>query len=192
MARVLAGRGGALVAVGFYLVVRATITFLVAEPLGESVDHFPLYIAEALAVEGLALLVAARERPYRFGVLSGIAIGTVGVLAEYGWSHVWMPLPWPSAMLGEAIVFGVVAGVAGGLLGAFAAAALAGRSDLVASRRGWMPAVAGLAVAAAVFVYLGHTTAPDAKRAGDAHRRWRLGSPRGGRDGAVRSTRGRP
>jgi hypothetical protein len=130
--------------------------------LGESVDHFPLYIAEALVVEALGLVIAARERPYRFGVLSGIAIGTVGVLAEYGWSHVWMPLPWPSEMLGEAVALGVVAGVAGGVLGAFAAAALAGRSDLVTHGRGWLPAVGGLVAAGAVFVYLGHTTAPDA------------------------------
>jgi hypothetical protein len=162
MARVLAGRGGALVAVGFYLVVRATITFLVAEPLGESVDHFPLYIAEALAVEALGLLVATRDRPYRFGVLSGIAIGTLGVLAEYGWSHVWMPLAWPGEMLGEAIAFGVVAGIAGGLLGAFAASALSGRSELVAPRGRWMTAAGALIAAAVVFVYLGHTSAPDA------------------------------
>jgi hypothetical protein len=162
MARLLAGRGGALVAVAFYLVVRATITFLVAQPLGESVDHFPLYIVEALAVEALGLVVATRERPFRFGVLSGIASGTVGVIAEYGWSHIWMPLPWPSGMLPAAIAFGVVVGVAGGLLGAFAAAALAGRSEMVAPRRGWLTAIAALGVAAAVFVYLGHTTAPDA------------------------------
>ncbi len=162
MARLLAGRGGALVAVGFYLVVRGATTFLVAVPLGESVDHFPLYIAEALAVESLALVVATKERPFRFGVLSGIACGTVGVIAEYGWSHIWMPLPWPSGMLPGAILFGVIAGVAGGLLGAFGASALAGRSDLVATRRGWGTAGASLAVVAAVVVYLGHTTAPDA------------------------------
>ena len=162
MAHLLAGRGGALVAVAFYLLLRAPITFLVAEPLGESVDHFPLYLAEALAVEALGLLVVARERPFRFAVLAGVAIGTVGVLAEYGWSHVWMPLPWPSSMLGEAVAFGVVAAIAGGLLGAFAASALTGRSKLVASARGWGLAVAGLAVAAGLFVYLGHTTPPDA------------------------------
>ncbi len=162
MARLLAGRGGALVAVAFYLVLRGPITFLVAEPLGESVDHFPLYIAEALLIEGLGLLVAARERPYRFGVASGIVVGSAGVVAEYGWSQVWMPLAWPSHMLGEAIAFGIVAGVAGGLLGAFAASALTGRSELVSGARGWGPAVAGLAAIAAVFVYLGHTTPPDA------------------------------
>jgi hypothetical protein len=162
MARLLAGRGGALVAVAFYLVVRATITFLVAEPLGESVDHFPLYLVEALAVEALGLVVATRERPFRFGILSGVACGTVGVIAEYAWSHIWMPLPWPSGMLPAAILSGVVAGVAGGLLGAFAAAALAGRPEVVAARRGWTTALASLAVLAAVFVYLGHTTAPDA------------------------------
>ena len=97
MARLLAGRGGALVAVAFYLVLRIPITALVAGPFGGSVDHFPLYIAEALLVEGVALIGAPRERPYRFGVLAGIAVGSIGVVAEYGWSHVWMPLPWPCA-----------------------------------------------------------------------------------------------
>jgi hypothetical protein len=162
MARLLAGRGGALAAVGFYLVLRVPISFLVAEPLGEAVGHFPLYVAEALAVEGLGLLMAPRGRPFRFGVLAGVAVGTVGVVAEYGWSHVWMPLPWPAHMLGEAIACGVVAGVAGGVLGAFCASALAGRADLVAPARGWGAAAASLAVAAALFVYLGHTTPPDA------------------------------
>ena len=162
MARLLGGRGGALVAVAFYLVLRIPITALVAGPLGESVDHFPLYIAEALLVEGLALVHAPRDHPYRFGVLAGIAVGSIGVVAEYGWSQVWMPLPWPSQMLGEAIALGIVVGIAGGLLGAFVASALLGRDDLVAPVRGWGTAAAALAVVAAVFVSLGHTAPPDA------------------------------
>jgi hypothetical protein len=163
MARLLAGRGGALAAVGFYLVLRIASTFLVAVPFGESVAHFPLYIAEAALVEALGLVLAAEARPYRFGVACGIGIGTVGVLAEYGWSHVWMPLPWPAGMLPAAIALGVIVAVAGGLLGAFAACALKGRSELVSDRRGWGMAAAALAVVAAVIVYLGHTTAPDAR-----------------------------
>ncbi|MFL5871840.1 MAG: hypothetical protein ACJ75R_12205 [Solirubrobacterales bacterium] len=163
LARLLAGRGGALVAVGFYLVLRIPITFLVAVPLGESVAHFPLYVAEAAVVEACGLVFAAEARPYPFGVACGIGIGTVGVLAEYAWSHVWMPLPWPAGMLPAAVGFGVVVAVAGGLLGAFAASALTGRSELVRQRRGWGMAAAALAVVAAVVVYLGHTTAPDAR-----------------------------
>jgi hypothetical protein len=163
LARLLAGRGGALVAVGFYLLLRIPISFLIAVPLGESVAHFPLYIAEALVVEAIGLVIAARSRPYRFAVLSGIGIGTVGVLAEYAWSHVWMPLPWPSGMLAEAIGLGIVVAVAGGVLAAFAACALSGRGELVTPSRDWGAAAASLAVLAAVIVYLGHTTAPDAR-----------------------------
>ena len=162
MARLLGGRGGALVAVGFYLALRIPITLLVAGPLGESVNHFPLYVAEALVVEAIALTFDPRAHPHRFAVLAGIAVGTLGVLAEYGWSHAWMPLSWPAHMLGEAMALGTVAGIAGGMLGAFAACALLGRGDLVAPARGWGAAAGSLVVAAAVFVYLGHTTPPDA------------------------------
>ena len=35
---------------------------------------------------------------------SGVLIGTVGFFAEYAWSHVWMPVPWPSSLIGEAIL----------------------------------------------------------------------------------------
>jgi hypothetical protein len=162
MARLLGGRGGALVAVGFYLVLRIPITLLVAGPLGESVNHFPLYVAEALLVEAIALTMDPREHPFRFAACAGIVVGTLGVLAEYGWSQVWMPLPWPAHMLGEAMALGTVAGVAGGVLGAFAACALLGRGDLVAPARGWGAAAGALAVVAAVFVFLGHTTPPNA------------------------------
>ena len=36
----------------------------------------------------------------------GALIGTVGVPAEWGWSHVWMPLPWPAELLPEAAILG--------------------------------------------------------------------------------------
>jgi hypothetical protein len=53
-----------------------------------------------------------------------VAIGTVGLAAEWGWSHVWMPIPWPSALLPEAAVAGLLAAVAGGAVGGFIGAAL--------------------------------------------------------------------
>jgi len=41
-----------------------------------------------------------------------VLIGTVGLAAEWGWSHVWMPIPWPSEILGETIVLGLAMALA--------------------------------------------------------------------------------
>ncbi|MCW2723402.1 MAG: hypothetical protein JWN35_323, partial [Frankiales bacterium] len=123
IARIRLGRGGAIAAVLFFLVIRGGITAIVALPLGRSVAHFPLYVVEALLVEGVALLVGT-ARTQRFGVLCGLAIGTVGLAAEWGWSHVWAVLPWPSALLPEAAVLGLVAALGGGLVGAWSGSRL--------------------------------------------------------------------
>jgi hypothetical protein len=117
-ARVRLGRGGALYAYLSFLLIRGTITFLVAVPLGRSVPHFPLYLAEALLVELVALGVGTR-RSWRFGALAGFAVGTVGLAAEWGWSHVWAVLPWPSALWPEAAILGLVTAIGGGIVGAW-------------------------------------------------------------------------
>ena len=51
-ARTLIGRGGALAAVAFFLVLRGALALLVGPVLGETVPHFPLYVAEAPARRG--------------------------------------------------------------------------------------------------------------------------------------------
>ena len=51
----------------------------------------------------VAALVAWRS-PLRFALLSGAGIGTLGLGAEWGWSHLWMPHPWTASMLPEAAV----------------------------------------------------------------------------------------
>ena len=123
-ARIFVGRGGALVAVGFYLAVRGALTLLVGPVAGETLPHFPLYLAEALLVELVALRVS-RDRPYLLGGLAGLSIATVGFAAEWGWSHVWMPNPWPEPLLAEALPLVLVTGVAAGLVGGFVGTALA-------------------------------------------------------------------
>jgi hypothetical protein len=123
-ARIYAGRGGALAAVAYFLVIRGIVALLVGPAFGETLPHMPIWIAEAVIVELLALRLG-RERPYLFGALAGLGIGTVGLAAEWGWSHVWMPMPWPGAMLGEAIALVPVTAVAAGLVGAFVGTALA-------------------------------------------------------------------
>jgi hypothetical protein len=121
-ARIRCGRGGAIGAALVFVVLRGVLT-LVIIGLGRSTLHFPLYLAEALLVELLALMVSTR-RQVLFGIVSGIAIGTIGLAAEWGWSHVWMPLPWRSAMWPEGAILGFIAALAGGVLGGLAGRAL--------------------------------------------------------------------
>ena len=117
-ARMWLGRGAALGAVAFFLVVRGLLAVLVGPVFGQSTPHFPLFLVEALLVEGVALFVSAR-RPLAFGLASGAAIGTVGLAAEWGWTHIWSPLPWPDALLAEGIALGFGGAMAGALIGAW-------------------------------------------------------------------------
>jgi hypothetical protein len=144
--RLRVGRFGALGAVAFYLVIRGLFTLVIGPVLGLSTLHIPLYLAEAVLVELVALFIA-RDRALTFGAVSGVLIGTVGLAAEWGWSHVWMPLPWPSALLPEAAILGFAAAVSGGVLGGYIGRALL--SGEVAPQRGprWLlPAAALVAV----------------------------------------------
>jgi hypothetical protein len=122
-ARIRAGRGGAIGAVLVFLVIRGGLTLIIAPGLGRSVLHFPLYIVEALLVEAAAYLVST-QRQVTFGAVSGLLIGTVGLAAEWGWSHIWMPLPWTSAMWPLAAILGFVTALAAGVLGGLAGRAL--------------------------------------------------------------------
>ncbi len=124
MARIWLGRGAMWGALAFYLIMRGGLAVLVHDTLGESLTHFPLYIVEALCVEGAALLFAVKQRPLAFGATAGALIGTIGLAAEWGWSHVWMPLPWPVEILPETIALGLAMAVSAALLGAWIAARL--------------------------------------------------------------------
>jgi len=159
-ARVRLGRGGALGASLFYLAVYGALSLIIRQLIGASTLHFPLYLPEAVLVELVALWLerpragtagrSIRARPVVFGALAGVLVGTLGLATEWGWSHVWMPLPWPSSMLAQAAVLGPLAGLAGGVLGGCIGGALdRGRPGAHASTRppAW---VAGLAGALAI------------------------------------------
>jgi hypothetical protein len=123
LARVYAGPGAALGAAGFFILLRGGLALLVGPVLGQTTPHFPLYVAEAVVVEAVALFVST-QKPLRFGLASGIGIGTVGLAAEWAWSRLWMPLPWPEAIFPEAAVVGFAAAIAGATLGAWIGAHL--------------------------------------------------------------------
>jgi hypothetical protein len=117
-ARIYAGRGAAIGAALFFLVARGGLALLIGPVLGETTPHLPLYIVEALVVEAVALRIAT-DRPLAFGLWSGLGIGTFGLAAEWAWSHVWMPIPWPGAAFPEAAIAGLAVALSGALLGAW-------------------------------------------------------------------------
>jgi hypothetical protein len=166
LARTLIGRGGALAAVGFFLALRGLLALLVGPLLGETMPIFALYVVEGLLVEALALRVRV-DGPgsFRFGALAGVLVATLGLLAEFGWTHVAMPLPWPGHLLPAAIALALPAAVAGGVLGAFAAGALRLDAPLVARPRGWASAGAALLTIGAIVALLLPTGAPSDARA---------------------------
>ena len=116
-ARLRLGRGGALAATGAYLLIMTPMVLVIGPGFGHTFLHFPLYLVEAVLVE-VAAAALARRGAIAVGLGSGALIGTVGLAAEWGFSHLAMPLPWPAALLPEAPLLALVAALAGGLLGA--------------------------------------------------------------------------
>ncbi|HEX8744654.1 MAG TPA: hypothetical protein VF712_16135 [Thermoleophilaceae bacterium] len=144
LARIRIGRGGALLAVASYIVIRGLVSGLVAGVWGQTLPHFPLYVVEALLVELVALRIGTR-RPLAFGAVAGAAIGSVGLAAEWGWSHLWMPVEWPAALLPEAAVLGFATAVAAGVVGGAMGRAFADSAGHAAPRA-QRPALAAAAV----------------------------------------------
>ncbi|MGY1780722.1 hypothetical protein [Geodermatophilus sp. SYSU D01036] len=135
-ARLWMGRGGALAAAGFFLVVRGTIAVVVGPVLGEITPQFPLYLGSALLVELLALAWPLARRPLAFGAVAGVLVGTVGTAVEGLWTRVTQVLEWNGDVLVEGALMAVVGGVAGGLLGALLALGLRRRLPRPAVARG--------------------------------------------------------
>jgi hypothetical protein len=154
-ARIAIGRGGALGAALFFILIRGLLSIWVGPLTGHTTLHFPLYLVEALVVEAVALTVA-RERPIRFGIYAGIGVGTFGLAAEWAWSHIWWELPWTSSMLPEAAIAAFLVAVAGGIIGGFIGRALVSPWLTPVTRpRRLVPAAALVAVG--VFIWAGQT-----------------------------------
>jgi hypothetical protein len=166
-ARVRIGAGGALAGLAVYIAIRGLLTILIGPLFGEITPHFPPYVAEALVVEAVGFLYlrggSAAERPITFGALAGLGIGTIGLAAEWGWSHVWVVNPWPSSLFPEAAITGLIAALAGGVIGGFAGRALTPGVE----RRERIPraalAVAGVAVVCSVAFWIPVTAGPGVK-----------------------------
>jgi hypothetical protein len=150
-ARIVVGRGGALGAALFFILIRGLLSIWVGPITGHTTLHFPLYLAEALVVEAVAMRIP-RERPIRLGAIAGIGIGTIGLAAEWAWSYVWWELPWTASMLPEAAIMAFLTAVAAGVIGGFIGRALASPWVTPVDRPPVLVPVAA-AVLVAVFIY---------------------------------------
>jgi hypothetical protein len=147
-ARVRIGRGAALQAVLFFLVVRGIWALVIGGGFELTTPHMPLYLVEALIVEGVALTVTTR-RPLRFALTSGALIGTVGVASEWAYGQAAFVLPWQPVLFPQAYVLALVAAVAGAVLGTASGGALVPRG---APRAGTPRLAVGAAFAAVLAV----------------------------------------
>jgi hypothetical protein len=144
-ARLWIGRGGALGAVAFFLAVRGIVAVLVGPVFGEVTPAMPLYVVEGLLVEAAALALA--RRPLALGAVAGVLCGTVGMAAEWGWTHLVFRLPWTTDILPEGALLAVAGGLAGGIFGALLATGL--RGELPSARVARLLALGAMLVLAA-------------------------------------------
>ena len=155
-ARIWIGKGGALAAALMFVVVRGAISLIVGDVFGESAPAMPLYLAEALCIEAIAL-ATGRDKPILLGVLGGLAAGTVGLAAEWLWIGETFPLVWSDGIVPEALIVTPIAGVAGGVLGGLLGAGLRFQLPRQNVAR---PATIGAFVAIAALTAFGLSTTP--------------------------------
>jgi len=116
-ARMMLGRGAAILAAIFALVLRGLVALVVGPILGSPINWFALYLGGAVVVEIVAL-TPIFKRPILFGLFSGLMVGTVGLWLESFWIDAVYHYPWPSSMWPEALMMAVPVAVLTGACGA--------------------------------------------------------------------------
>lgn len=157
--RAVAGPGAAIGAAIFNIAVSAAFTVFVGPIVGQVTPHFSTYLPAAACVE-LAALVGPRRHPRAFVLASAGLIATAGTIGEWGWTHVWMPIPWPAHFVPSAIAISLPAALCGGLVGMFVAGSLAAGRIAPLSARAWLPGAVGAVGFAAILAFCVPTHAP--------------------------------
>ena len=91
-------RRGALGGGAASSLIRGFLALIVGVVFGQTTASLPALHRRGRA-RGAGLPARRAPAPGGRGRLAGVAIGTIGLAAEWGWSHVWMPIPWPSSLL---------------------------------------------------------------------------------------------
>jgi len=172
-ARAALGVGGALLTSITFLVLRGIIALLVGGALNHTVPRFPLYLVAALGVEAVALALGTEMRT-RFALVSGIAVGTLGLAAELAWVDLsgWgsdSTTGMPVAAGLSAVVLGVVAATAAALLGVALVqdAVPSGRSERPGRASGVEPRVTPLLLGVAGLALVAVLAVPLPRKVGD-------------------------
>jgi hypothetical protein len=116
-ARVMLGRGAAIIAALLAIALRGMVALIVGPVLGGPINWFALYLGPALVIELLALTPLIK-RPMVFGAVGGIGIATVGLWLESLWIDAVYDYPWPASLWPEALAMAVPAAALIGVCGA--------------------------------------------------------------------------
>ncbi|HZA09997.1 hypothetical protein [Mycobacterium sp.] len=125
-ARINMGRGGAILAVLFDILLRGLVALTVGPILGAPINWFPLYLGPAIVIELLAL-TPLFKRPVLFGLIGGLGVSTVGLWLESLWVGAVYHYRWPTSMWPEALAMAVPVAVLTGACGALAGIVLTGQ-----------------------------------------------------------------
>ena len=154
-ARVSLGRGAAIVVWINFFIFRSFFALLTGPVLGHVMPRFPLYLGIAIVVE--VAWIAGGRLPHLYrAMVTGLAVGTLGLATEWAFSHAWGRHPWQPELLGG-IWVAVAIAVAGAVVGA-------AMGDILRFRRPafawpWI-AVAGVAIVALMVVPAPRNSAP--------------------------------
>jgi hypothetical protein len=125
-ARMMLGRGAAIIAALIAIGLRGAVALVVGPILGAPINWFPIYLGPAIVVELLAL-TPLLKRPIVFGLVSGLGVGTVGVWLDSFWVDAVYHFPWPTSMWPEALTMTVPVAILTGACGALAGMVLTGQ-----------------------------------------------------------------
>jgi hypothetical protein len=116
-ARMMLGRGAAIIAALMAIGLRGIVAVLVGPVLGAPINWFALYLVGAIVVE-LVALTPLLKRPILFGMVSGLLVSTVGLWIESFWVDAVYHYPWPSSIWPEALMMAVPVAILTGACGA--------------------------------------------------------------------------
>ena len=102
------------IGIAAFNIVSTTSVFAGDDPLIET-KVVGIYVVSAIAVE-LAARIVGTERRARFAVVSGLGVATLGFAGDYWWNSDNAYQPWNTNLLPDAVIFGVIVGVAAALL----------------------------------------------------------------------------
>lgn len=125
-ARLYVGRGAAIGAAVFFLLMRGVVSFIVTDVFGQAHHVFPLYLGSAMIIELLAV-TKLKDKPLAFGAVGGLLIGTVGSVIELFWTDLVFQFPWPQDVWIEGLIMTVPVAIVSGLCGGLFALALKGK-----------------------------------------------------------------